>query len=202
MPKYNFNNIPAEVFFGIMKTKDYQQLKPKNGEKGLEECYIAIYDEFFIKSDNEEAKRYLELSKEIAGYKYKIAILKQSLHFYYYNKTTREMRMDFIKSVKEGYGIEIDTDAPFREEVKRLLTIEIGIIENELSIAKMSYDEMTKKSVSKDFDYYDKIVGLGTVLPNNPLIKEKMLLVTYIALEKAAEKEIKRQEAIAQKRKK
>jgi len=82
LPKYNeISNIPAKVFFEILKTKNYQLLKPKPKEKGLEEIFISIYDEFFIKSDNLEAKRYLELNKNIAFLNYKIAIIKQTLAF-------------------------------------------------------------------------------------------------------------------------
>jgi len=97
MPKYhNIETIPAKVFFHILETKDFQKLKPKPSENGLEQIFISIYDEFFIKSDNEEAKQYLETTTEIANLKYKIATLKQSLHFYFYNQTTEQMRNDFI----------------------------------------------------------------------------------------------------------
>ena len=39
----------------------------------LKIIFISIYDEFFIKSDNPEAKQYLETTTEIANLKYKIA---------------------------------------------------------------------------------------------------------------------------------
>jgi len=82
MPKYNsIDTIPAKVFFEVLKSKNYQLLKPKPKEKGLEECFIAIYDDFFIKSDNSEAKSYLKLNKEIAFLEYKMAVIKQVLHF-------------------------------------------------------------------------------------------------------------------------
>jgi hypothetical protein len=189
MPKYNnISNIPAKTFFDILKSKNYQLLKPKPREKDLEQVFISIYDEFFIKSDNHEAKRYLELTKDIAFYKYKIATLKQSIHFYFYNKTTEKMRLDFIDAMKQGYGIEINKDVPFIEEVERVLTIEIGIINNDLNFAQIEFDEMINKSKNKDFDYYDSIGALSNVLPNNSLLKEYMTLAVYVTLEKQAQR--------------
>jgi hypothetical protein len=189
LPKFNnISNIPAKTFFDILKSKNYQLLKPKPREKDLEQVFISIYDEFFIKSDNHEAKRYLELTKDIAFYKYKIATLKQSIHFYFYNKTTEKMRLDFIDAMKQGYGIEISKDVPFIEEVERVLTIEIGIINNDLNFAQIEFDEMINKSKNKDFDYYDSIGALSNVLPNNSLLKENMTLAVYVTLEKQAQR--------------
>jgi hypothetical protein len=189
LPKFNnISNIPAKKFFDILKSKNYQLLKPKPREKDLEQVFISIYDEFFIKSDNHEAKRYLELTKDIAFYKYKIATLKQSIHFYFYNKTTEKMRLDFIDAMKQGYGIEISKDVPFIEEVERVLTIEIGIINNDLNFAQIEFDEMINKSKNKDFDYYDSIGALSNVLPNNSLLKEDMTLAVYVTLEKQAQR--------------
>jgi len=194
LPKYNnISNIPAKTFFDILKSKNYQLLKPKPRERDLEQVFISIYDEFFIKSDNHEAKRYLELTKDIAFYKYKIATLKQSIHFYFYNKTTEKMRLDFIDAMKQGYGIEINKDVPFIEEVERVLTIEIGIINNDLNFAQIEFDEMINKSKNKDFDYYDSIGALSNVLPNNSLLKEDMTLAVYVTLEKQAQRIVEQQ---------
>lgn len=189
MPKYNsIDTIPAKVFFHILKTKDYQQLKPKPKEKGLKEVFESIYDDFFIKMDNEESKYYLQLTKDIAILEFKISTLKQALHFYFTNKTTKEMREDFIEALKVGYGIYIDMNAPFIDEVQRVLTTEIGIIENDLNLAKIDFDKMIKKSQSKDFDYFDDIGVLGQVLQGNNLVKEEMTLAVYISLSKLAKK--------------
>jgi hypothetical protein len=130
----------------------------------------------------------LELTKDIAFYKYKIATLKQSIHFYFYNKTTEKMRLDFIDAMKQGYGIEISKDVPFIEEVERVLSIEIGIINNDLNFAQIEFDEMINKSKNKDFDYYDSIGALSNVLPNNSLLKENMTLAVYVTLEKQAQR--------------
>jgi len=189
MPKYNeISNIPAKVFFEILKTKNYQLLKPKPKEKGLEEIFISIYDEFFIKSDNLEAKRYLELNKNIAFLNYKIAVIKQTLAFLYYSTTTRQMRIDYLEALKIGCGIEINVDVEFSDEVKRILTENIGWIENDLAFDEQELKEMLNKSQNKDYDYYDSIGVLSNILPNNSLLKEDMNLAVYITLEKLAQK--------------
>lgn len=194
MPKYNsVDNIPAKTFFEILKTKNYQLLKPKPSEKGLEAVFMAIYDDFFIGSDNYEAKEYLRLTKDISFYKYKIATLKQAVHFYYYNQTTKQMREDFIKALKDGYGIVIDLEADFAEEIKRVLTLEVGLIENDLAIAEIEFNKMIKKSQSKDFNYFEAVVGLGNILQGNALVKEEMTLAVYMACEKSAKKLVEQQ---------
>lgn len=189
MPKYNsVDTIPAKVFFHILKTKDYQQLKPKPKEKGLKEVFESIYDEFYLKMDNEESKYYLQLTTDIAFLEFKISTLKQALHFYFTNKTTKEMREEFVEALNVGFGIYIDMNAPFIDEVQRVLTTEIGIIENDLNLAKIDFNNMIKKSQSKDFDYFDDIGVLGQVLQGNNLVKEEMTLAVYISLSKLAKK--------------
>jgi hypothetical protein len=195
MPKFHsLDTIPAKVFFQILESKNYQLLKPKPSEKDLEAVFISIYDEFFLKSDNHEAKRYLEVTKEIAFINYKISSLKQSLHFYFYNQTTKEMRDDFTKALFDGYGIMIDTNLPFIDEVLRVLNIEIGILQNDLSFLESEFKLMISKSKNKNFDYYDNIGALSNILPNNSLLKEDMSLAVYITLEKQAKKIISKQE--------
>ena len=194
MPKYhNIENIPAKTFFEILESKNYQLLKPKPSEKGLEEVFISIYDEFFLKSDNPEANEYLKVTKDIAYIEYKIAVLKQSLYFYYANKTTEQMRLDFIETIKEVYNIEIDKTKPFIDEVQKVLTIEIGILENDLNPLKSHYDSLIKNSKSKNFDYYESIGVLSNVLQSNSLLKENMTLAVYVTLEKLANKVVEQQ---------
>ena len=183
------------MFWDVLKSKNYQLLKPKPREKGLEDVFIGIYDEFFIKSDNSEAKRYLQLTKEVSFLEWKIAVIKQVLHFTYYNTTTKEMRYDIIKALKTGCNIDIDTEQPFVDEVQRVLHVEIGILMNDLNFSKLELENMIKSSQGKDYDYYDRIGALSQVLQNNSLLKEDMTLAVQVSLEKIANKIIKEQKA-------
>ena len=190
MAKYNsIDTIPAGIFFQILKSKDFQLLKPKPKEKGLEQIFIDIYDEFFLKSNNDEAKRYLQLTKEVAFLEYKIAVVKQVIHFIYYNQSMPlKMRYDIIDALKKSCKINIDKDIDFTSEVERVLTFEIGEIQNELSLLRLEFDAMIKTSKDKDFDYYDSIGALSNVLQNNALLNEGMSLAVYVTLEKLAYK--------------
>jgi len=194
MPKYNsIETIPAKVFFKILESKNYQLLKPKPSESDLEKVFISIYDEFFIKSDNPESKEYLQVTTEIAQLDYKIKSLKQALHFYFYTQTTKEMRMEFIESVQVGYGITIDPNVNFIDEVQRVLTQEIGYLENDLTFATNRYSEMIKASSKKAFDYEENIVNLENVLTRN--INDGIMLDKYIAYSKSAKRIVEQQKS-------
>ena len=186
MPKYNnISNIPAKVFFEILKDKNYQLLKPKPREKELEKVFISIYDDFFIQSENPEAFRYLELTKNIAFLEYKIAMIKQTLGFLYYSTTTRQMRIDYIDALKEGCGIEINVDVDFSDEVKRILTENIGWIENDLNFDKLELNQMLSKSKGKEMNYIQRIIDLAVASPQNLMIKHDMTLLEFVHTEKA-----------------
>ena len=193
MPKYNsIDTIKARIFFKILDTKDYQLLKPKPREKGLEQVFMSIYDEFFIHSENNEAKQYLELSKKIAELQYKISNLKRALHFYYYNKTTKEMRLGFIEALKNGYDIEINPNESFSSEVLRVLNIDLGVLENELTIAEDEFKQLTSKTQQKISSYESKIVAVENVLKRS--IDDDITLAKYIELEKSARQIISEQQ--------
>lgn len=192
MPKYNnIENIPARVFFDILHTKNYQLLKPKPNEEGLEKIFTDIYDDFFVKSDNYEAKQYLKLTTNIAFLEYKIATIKQVLHFMYYNEVTEEMKLKLLEALEKGCEIYIEKDTDFATELQRVLQVEIGIIENDLTMEKLELDNIVKNRNEKLFDFYDNIVSLSNV--HNRNIDEKLTLAMYVSIEKSASRIIKEQ---------
>jgi len=192
MAKYNnIENCPAKIFFDILHTKNYQLLKPKPSEDGLEKIFIDIYDDFFVKSDNYEAKQYLKLTTNIAFLEYKIATIKQVLHFVYYNDVTEEMKLKLLDALEKGCEIYIDKNTDFVNEVQRVLQVEIGIIENDLTMEKLELDNIAKSRTEKIFDFYDNIVSLSNV--HNRNIDEKLTLAMYVSIEKSASRIIKEQ---------
>ena len=192
MPKYNnIENCPAKIFFDILHTKNYQLLKPKPREEGLEIIFTDIYDDFFIKSDNYEAKQYLKLTNNIAFLVYKIATIKQVLNFVYYNEITKDMKLKLLEALEKGCEIYIDKNAEFISEVQRVLQVEIGIIETDLTMEKLELDNMAKNRNEKLFDFYDNIVSLSNV--HNRNIDEKITLAMYVSIEKSASRIIKEQ---------
>jgi hypothetical protein len=192
MPKYNnIENCPAKTFFDILHSKDYQLLKPKPSEEGLEKVFTDIYDDFFVKSDNYEAKQYLKSTYTIAFLEYKIATIKQVLHFVYYNDVTEDMKLKLLDALEKGCEIYIDKNAEFVSEVQRILQVEIGIIENDLNMEKLEFDNISKNRSEKLFDFYDNIVSLGNV--HNRNFDEKLTLAMYVSIEKSASRIIKQQ---------
>lgn len=192
MAKYNsIENIPAKTFFDILHTKNYQLLKPKPSEEGLEKIFTNIYDDFFVKSDNYESKQYLKLTTNVAFLEYKIATIKQVLHFVYYNDITEEMKLKLLDALEKGCEIYIDKNADFISEIQRVLQVEIGIIENDLTMEKLELDNVAKNRNQKLFDFYDNIVSLSNV--HNRNIDEKLTLAMYVSIEKSASRIIKEQ---------
>lgn len=194
MPKYNsLDTIPAKVFFEILKNKDYNKLKPKSKEKyaDLEAVFKELYDAFFEQMDNAESKMYMDVATQLGYMQYKINVLKQSLHFYFYNKTTKKMRLDFIKALKDGYRIIIDENKPFIDEVQRVLTREIEGLKNDLSLLQIRYDDMIKHSQSKDFNFFESLGLLGQGLEGNNLVREDLSLAMYVSLSKLLDEKIK-----------
>lgn len=192
MAKYNsIEKIPAKLFFEVLSSKDYTLLQADNEDEDLEQVFIVIYDDFFVKSDNPEAKRYLALTTNIAFLEYKLATIKQVMEFAYFAQLTKEMRDKILKALEVGCGIYIDKEADFTEEVKRVMQVETGIIENDLTMEKLDLDSMVKNSSQKAFDFYDNIVSLSNVHERN--IDETITLAMYIALDKSAKQKIKKQ---------
>jgi hypothetical protein len=186
MCKYDsINNIPAKVFFEILSTKNYQLLCPKPKEKGLEAVFIQIYDDFFMQTENEQAFRYLELVKNVAFLEYKISMIRQTLAFLYYSTTTREMRIEYIKALNEGTGINIDCDVDFSDEVKRILTENIGWLQNDLNFEKIELETMMSKEKGKQSNYIERLVELAVASPPNLTINQDMVLSEFVAFEKA-----------------
>lgn len=186
MPKYNsIDTIPAKVFFDILKTKNYQLLKPKPSEKDLEQVFISIYDDFFLQSENPEAFRYLELTKNVAFLEYKIAMIKSTLAFLYYSTTTRQMRIDYLEALKVGTGIEVSIDVDFSDEVKRILTENIGWIENDLNFDKFELEQILTGNKGKEVNYIQKLIDLAVASPSNLMIKQDMTLAEFVQTEKA-----------------
>jgi len=198
MPKFNhISNIPAKVFFDILKTKNYQLLKPKPRETGLEQFFISIYDSFFEMSDNQEAKDYLKTTMEIHILEHKINVLKLALHHYYYSYPTyvealgeeeaEKIRLKFIESVRIGYGIVIDANKPFIDEVQRVLQREIGILNNDKNYHVMIMEDFNKSTANKkETTYFEKMVNISMSLPPNLQIKPNIMLDEFCEWQKTA----------------
>lgn len=201
MPKYNhISNVPAKVFFDILETKNYQLLKPKPKEQGLEKLFIDIYDDYFDKSNNPEAKEYLKLVRKEAFLVYKISVIKQALLFYWSNPITEEMRIEGINALNEGCELNIDINANFDDEVQRILSQNVGWMENDLQFIQSDLKQMKTDEKGKKVTFYDRMISLSASAPPNFTLNDKMTLLEYVQIESAIVRHIE-QVKIANKKK-
>ena len=190
MAKYNsIENIPAKLFFDVLHSKDYSLLVSTEENEDLEGVFTSIYDDFFVKSDNTEAKRYLELTFNVNFLSYKIQTIKQVMHFLYYNPVTDEIKEKLTTALKNGCGISYDKDANWGEEVLRILQVECGIIENDLTMYNLELNKFAGKENKNAFDFFQSIVALSNI--HNRNIDETITLAMYIAVENSGKSIIK-----------
>lgn len=186
MPKFNsVNNIPAKLFFDILQNKDFKllELLENETEKELEETFVSIYDDYFVQSENHKSKEFLELRQNIAFLTYKIESIIQVLDFLMFNTTTKEIRKTLLEALIE-IGINIDLENSFVEEVQNILQIELGIIQNDISLAKMDLENMTTETQESVFNFYEHLVSLESAHERN--LDDEMVLAKFIIYEKLA----------------
>lgn len=196
LPKYHSSEtIKAKVFFEILANKNYTLLKPKPGTKTaeLESIFSKIHDEWFLKTDNPNAKDFLKFSNNLSALHYKkkslVSILKliwKTPYEIWNNPTVKANRDAQIDMLNKHFFTPMNKDGIMIEEIDRAMSVEIGIIENDISENEIKLKSLIKESTNKVFDYYDSIVQIGSALPGNTLVKEDMSLAIYMAVEKMA----------------
>jgi hypothetical protein len=192
MAKYNsIENIPAKLFFEVLNTRDYTLLVAEQENEDLEEVFTAIYDDFFVKIKNPQAKMYLEMTWKINFLSYKIETIRQVMHFLWYENVIEEHRLKLLDALEKGCGIYVDKSAKFADEVLRVLQVECGIIENDLTMATLELKNTFGKQGTEKFDFYKTIVGLSNI--HNRNIEDNIVLAMYVAIENSAKDIIKSQ---------
>lgn len=192
MAKYNsIENIPAKLFFDVLHSKDYSLLVSTEENEDLESVFTSIYDDFFVKIDNPQAKMYLEMTWKVNFLSYKIETIRQVMHFLYYENVIEEHRLKILDALEKGCGIYIDKSAKFADEVLRVLQVECGVIENDLTMATLELQNTFGKQGTEKFDFYKTIVGMSNI--HNRNIEDNIVLAMYVAIENSAKDIIKSQ---------
>jgi hypothetical protein len=194
MAKYNsIDNIPAKVFFEILKTKNYQLLRPKPKEKGLDGIFLSIHEEWFKRSSNDNAKRFVTISNKVIYNEVKILLIKRVLKFVWDLpqhsmgfKAVSDIVVGLFETLEKELKISVNRDNVLLDEIERILQVEVGILENEVMFAKSELEQIEKESEGKIFDFYDSLVAISSVYPHGRTLDEKMTLAMYVAEEKAA----------------
>lgn len=192
MAKYNsIENIPAKLFFDVLHSKDYSLLISTEENEDLESVFTSIYDDFFVKIDNPQAKMYLEMTWKVNFLSYKIETIRQVIHFLWYENVIEEHRLKILDALEKGCGIYIDKSAKFADEVLRVLQVECGVIENDLTMATLELQNTFGKQGTEKFDFYKTIVGMSNI--HNRNIEDNIVLAMYVAIENSAKDIIKSQ---------
>lgn len=184
MPKYKcIETIPARVFFDILENRDYQQLRPKPGEEGLDKVFATIYDKWFEKTDNAEAKAWLQTHQEIIILEYKMQILKNLLAYMVDARLPEHLWDKLIEGLKTGYGIHFDKYADTQDEIIRILNVHVGDMRFELDMLNESIKDDSKKV---KFDFYAVKASIENVIMRS--LDREMVLAEWIAIENSVRK--------------
>ena len=192
MPKYHsVNTIPAKLFFDILESKDFDLLERSSDEEDLEEVFTAIYDDWFVKSENEKSKEYLTLRENIAMLTFKIESVRQVIGFLFFNKTTKEMRITLLEALI-SIGINVSLDNDFTDEVTNVLQVELGCIENDLNMMKMEVETIRDTQNDNVFNFYEHLISLE--MAHERSLDDAMVLAKFLEYEKIAIKKSKIQQ--------
>lgn len=192
MSKYHsINNIPAKLFFDILDSKDFKLLERSTRAEDLEQVFTAIYDDWFVKSENEKSKEYLTLRENIAFITFKIESVRQVIGFLFFNKTTKEMRTTLLEDLI-SIGINISLDNDFTEEVTNILQVELGCIENDLNMMKMEVETIQDSQNDSVFSFYEHLISLESAHERS--LDDAMVLAKFLEYEKIAIKKAKIQQ--------
>lgn len=196
----SYDTIPARVFFEIRETGNYQLMKPKpsTSTEWLQRMFMQIYDDYFLKSDNKDAARYLELLEKEKALEVKISIFKLVLQFHWEtpqeiwnHPTVVKVRRSNIEKLNPYLDSPIDLDGDFDGEVQQALQVSIGIIENDLTEVQMELEGLRGQATKTVFEFYDSLQNIDEV--NMQSSDPNLLLPQYVAKERSAIRKMERQ---------
>jgi len=192
---HSYDVFPAKAFFDVRSTENFQLMRPKPSASTdqLENLYLAIYDVFFAKLDNKNAVRYVEIRNELAVLNAKKHSIVSVIEFTWKTPENLWMHPVFVDFRKQQIdAINSFLDSPFDlesdtlQEIERVMNVEIGIINDEISILTTELTQLQQESEEVVFNYYADIVALEE--SHGRTLDEKMMLPKYVELVKLAHK--------------
>lgn len=198
---HSYHTIPAITFFEIRDTGNLQLMKPKPGTntEWLAKLFTEIYDDYFVKSNNQQAARYIELVNLTAFIKYKISALKSILQMHWEiepeiwnHPTVVNIRNQQITALNRHLDSPFDLDSDFDTEMQNALNISLGILQNEYNLANIELEQLRSQSSKSVFEFYDSLQAINEANMQN--LRGDALLPEYVAAEKSA---VKKSEAQA-----
>lgn len=197
---YCYDVFPARIFFQIRETGNYQLMrpKPKVSTTFLQKLFMQVYDDYFIKTDNKDAARYLELLELTERLKAKEAAFKMILQFHWEtlpelwnHPLIVEVRTQQITELNKHMEYPFDLQSDFDSEMQSALTQTMGFIGLELSEAEMELEDLRKRAEKNVFEFDDSLQQINEA--NGQQYGADLLLPQYVAAEKSAIKKSEKQ---------
>lgn len=192
---HSYETFPAKVFFEIRETGNYQLMRPKPNTDTtvLANMYADIYDIYFLKTDNKDAARYLELRNIVTAIPIKVKMIKNVLKYIWETPSNlwdevdiKKLRIEVIEAINKLLDTPIDIENDFIEELSRVLNVELGIMENDIAEAEMELETIVAASSKSVFDFYESLGNISDA--HGRTLDEKILLPMYVAEERRAVK--------------
>lgn len=190
-------HIPAKLFFHNLGEEDlsYLTISGNPTEEELENAYDTIYDEYYQKKDNRKAKIVLKTKNRIVVLTGKIAICKNIIQFACIaplDNNTRKIVLDRLKK----YKIKFDHTKDLRDEVLRVMKMQIPAWETNLKLEQDNLEKLNKGEITS----FEKNIELMSDSKGYPY-PEDVSLLRYLEAEKLIEEKVRRQKAEDNKRK-
>lgn len=163
-------------------------MRPKPGvsTEKLQTIFLEVFDTWFIKSENPDAERWLDLRNRLAERTATMCVIKSMLHFIWQtpveiwnDERIKEMRAQQIEAVNRFLDEPIVIENDFLEELDRVLNVEIGIIENDINFAESEMKDIAKSDTEVIYDFYKELQSIEEI--HGRTLNEKMLLPMFVA---------------------
>lgn len=199
---HSYETFPARLFFEVKKNGNYQLMRAKNkvNDADLKAIFWQVYNDWFIKLENQDAEEYVRLTTTVECYELLIPYFKNVLEILweypkevYETKEGLEVWRSLVVAVNANLDVQIDIDGILVDEFDKALNVSIGIMENEMNEAKIALTGMQSKVAGgKEFDFYDELQSVNEW--NAPQsTSSECLLPEYVAAVKSAYKKGERQ---------
>ena len=190
---HSYETFPAQVFFAVRETGNYQLMKARNGTSDAELAYIysVVFDVRFLKIGNKDADRYLELLESEARIETTIKIITLILDFHWNTDRSLwniplmvEIRNKHITKLNSLLDVSFDLEADFDTEMETAMNVSLGIMQNDLTEVRIELEDARKQVKQIAFDYYEELQSIDEW--NKQSSDPNMLLPQYDAKLKSA----------------
>lgn len=183
---YN-GEIPARLFFEILKTENLNLLKKdkdkKVKQKQLKRNWSKIYDEYFELKDDQKMRNIIDIQKDIISLATSIELVKQALYVIVSKKIDKAQLKILSEKIK-ALNFPFDPEKPL-DSAHRLISEYIPALETRIELEKENLKSMTDGQAST---FEDNCVAFESY---GYSVNENCSLRRYIAYEKAVLKRAK-----------